>query len=139
MQIARQVFSIETGENGLLFFQDNTPAYIIRRFDIAPDGTKIKQEDFASLLGKTSLTHGGSFKYTGSYEDIATCIKRYVAAWQAEMAKFFKLVVFNYLFCSSDAHLKTFLCSKPRWRLSPFSCLRFTKCLAPCKRFRFCT
>lgn len=72
MQIARQVFAIETGENGLLFFQDNTPAYIIRRFDIVRDGTKIKQEDFASLLGKTSLTHGGSFKYTGSYEDIAT-------------------------------------------------------------------
>ena len=122
MQIARQVFAIETGENGLLFFQDNTPAYIIRRFDIARDGTKIKQEDFASLLGKTSLTHGGLFKYTGSYEDIATCIKRYVAAWQAEMATFFKLVVFNYLFCNSDAHLKNFSLQQTPdgdYRLSP--------------------
>lgn len=122
MQIARQVFSIETAENGLLFLGDDTPAYITRRFDIASDDTKIKQEDFASLLGKSSLTHGGYFKYTGSYEDIANGIKRYVAAWQVEMAKFFKLVVFNYLFCNSDAHLKNFSLQQTTdrdYRLSP--------------------
>lgn len=108
MQMARQVFDIPTAENGLLFFSDGKPAYITKRFDSTPDGLKIKQEDFASLLFRTSLTHGDKFKYGGSYEDIANGIKRYVAAWQPEMAKFFKLVVFNYLFCNSDAHLKNF-------------------------------
>ena len=106
MQMARQIFDISTAENGLLFFSDGKPAYITKRFDIAPDGLKIKQEDFASLLSRTSLTHGENFKYGGSYDDIANGIKKYVAAWQPEMAKFFKLVVFNYLFCNGDAHLK---------------------------------
>ena len=108
MQMARQIFNIQTAENGLVFFPDDKPAYITKRFDIASDGLKIKQEDFASLLSRTSLTHGEEFKYGGSYEDIAFGIRKYVAAWQPEMAKFFKLIVFNYLFCNSDAHLKNF-------------------------------
>lgn len=108
MQIARQVFDIQTAENGLIFFMDGNPAYITKRFDISVDGTKIKQEDFASIIGKSSLTHGDYYKYTGSYEDIALHIKKHVAAWKAETVKFFRLVVFNYLFCNSDAHLKNF-------------------------------
>lgn len=114
MQIAQQLFAIHTAENGLIFFADNTPAYITKRFDVQPDGSKIKQEDFASLLGKSSFTDGDNFKYSGSYEDIANCIKLYVAAWQPEMAKFFKLLVFNYLFCNSDAHLKNFSLQQTR-------------------------
>ena len=49
MQIARQVYNIITAENGIVFFSDDRPAYITKRFDVLPDNTKIAQEDFASL------------------------------------------------------------------------------------------
>ena len=108
MQIARQVYGIKTAENGLVFFRNGEPAYITLRFDYDADGNKIKQEDFASLAHKTVLTHGSDFKYTGSYEDAAAVLRANVSAWQVEMARFFTLVVFNYLFANGDAHLKNF-------------------------------
>lgn len=106
MQIACQVYKIPTAENGLVFFKNGEIAYITKRFDYDTDGNKIKQEDFSSLAHKTSATHGSDFKYTGSYEDVATLIRSHVAAWQVQMSRFFALVVFNYLFANGDAHLK---------------------------------
>src|SRR5579871_1251778 len=67
MQIARQVYQIETAENALVFFQNGTPAYITKRFDIAENGTKLAQDDFASLAGRTPQTHGEHYKYLGNY------------------------------------------------------------------------
>ena len=108
MQIASQVYKISTAANALAFFADGTPAYITRRFDYRADGSKIKQDDFASIAGKTERNSGADFKYTGSYEDIAKLMQQSVSAWQVEMAKYFTLVVFNYLFGNGDAHLKNF-------------------------------
>lgn len=108
MQIARQVYEIPTAENGMIFFSDGTPAYITKRFDILDDGTKIPQEDFASLIEKTAETHGEEFKYTGSYESIALKIKELVPAWRIETGKLFSLILFNYAFANGDAHLKNF-------------------------------
>ncbi len=108
MQIARQVFKIETAENGLLFDNDGNPIYITKRFDIATDGSKINQEDFASLRGKTKQLNGSDFKYQGSYEDIAAEIRKRVVAYPVELVKFFDLLVFNYIFGNNDAHLKNF-------------------------------
>ncbi|MCC8187167.1 MAG: HipA domain-containing protein, partial [Bacteroides sp.] len=108
MQIAKQVYSIRTAENGLIFFSDGRPAYITKRFDVLSDGSKIAQEDFASLTRKTTRTDGTDYKYSGSYEDIAIRIKEIVSAWQVEMERFYKLVLFNYLFSNGDAHLKNF-------------------------------
>jgi Uncharacterized protein related to capsule biosynthesis enzymes len=108
MQIARQVYAIPTAENALVFFQDGQPAYITKRFDLSTDGQKIKQEDFASLLQKTDETDGKHFKYTGNYTDMGLLFPKYVAAWQVEISRFFKLVLFNYLFANGDAHLKNF-------------------------------
>jgi len=108
MQIARQVYGMVTAENAMIFFSDGEPAYIAKRFDIKEDSTKIKQEDFASLAQKTSETHGKYFKYTGCYADIGVLFQKYVAARQVEVSKFFRLIVFNYLFSNGDAHLKNF-------------------------------
>lgn len=108
MQIARQVYDIPTAENGMIFFADGEPAYITRRFDVGADGSGIKQDDFASLVGRTAENAGGDFKYRGSYLDIAAKIRELLPAWQVEMAGFFRLVVFNYLFANGDAHLKNF-------------------------------
>lgn len=108
MQIARQAYRIQTAENALIFFQDEEPAYITRRFDVRADGSKVQQEDFASLLGKAAGLNGGNFKYTGDYLDVKKVFTGYVAAWKVEISKFFKLIVFNYIFANGDAHLKNF-------------------------------
>lgn len=54
MQIASQVFGIETAVNGLCFYANDEAAYLTRRFDITSMG-KRQQEDFASLMGYTKM------------------------------------------------------------------------------------
>lgn len=108
MQIARQVFEMKTAVCGLIFFDDGTPAYITRRFDYKPDGTKYQVEDFAALLGKSPEKEGDDYKYNASYLAIAKMIAKYVPAARVELLNFFRLVVFNYLFANGDAHLKNF-------------------------------
>jgi serine/threonine-protein kinase HipA len=108
MQIASQVYKIETASNALIFFEDGTPAYLTKRFDYKPDGTKYQIEDFATLLGCSPQTDAGEFKIKASYTDIACVIDQYVPAAKLEKIKFFTLVVFNYLFSNGDAHLKNF-------------------------------
>jgi len=108
MQIAKQVYGIKIAENALIFFKNGEPAYITKRFDIKPDGTKLGKEDFASLAGKTKDTAGPDFKYEYSYEEAGQLLKRYVPAYKVEIINYFKLIVFNYLFSNGDAHLKNF-------------------------------
>lgn len=108
MQIARQVFGIETAENAMIFFKDGAPAYITKRFDVRPEGEKWAQEDFASLAGLLPQTHGENYKYTGNYFDLFKLMKKYVPAYQVEAPKLFRLVLFNYLISNGDAHFKNF-------------------------------
>ena len=108
MQIASQIFKIKTAACGMIFFDDGSPAYITRRFDYKPDGTKYQLEDFAILMGKSPEKEGDDFKYNASYADIAKLIVEYVPAAITELTKFFQLVIFNYLFGNGDAHLKNF-------------------------------
>ena len=108
MQIARQVYNIRTAENAMIFFENEESAYITKRFDVNVDGSKTQQEDFASLQGKTAKLNGDNFKYTGSYFDVKQVFTTFVAAWKVEISKFFKLIVFNYIFANGDAHLKNF-------------------------------
>lgn len=109
MQIASQVFGIETAENGLCFFKGGEPAYVTKRFDVKPDGTKRRKEDFASLAGLTTQNGGKNYKYDVlTYEECGDLIGKYLPAWRVEMLKFFDLVIFNFLICNGDAHLKNF-------------------------------
>lgn len=108
MQIASQVYGIQTAANGLCFTSKGHPVYITRRFDILSDGSKLPMEDFASIIGKNEPSSGPQFKYNGSYEDIANAIRANVAAWMVDMERFFELVVFNYIYANGDDHLKNF-------------------------------
>lgn len=108
MQIASQVYGIVTAENGLCFTPKGNMIYITKRFDLAKDGSKYYMEDFASLLGKNEAENGTYFKYEGCFEDIARMIKQYIPAWMIAMERFFKLVVFNYIYGNGDDHLKNF-------------------------------
>ena len=108
MQIAKQVYGINTAENALVFFKNGSPAYITKRFDVQNNGEKLGKEDFATLAGKTKDNSGPNFKYDFSYEGAGLLIQRFVPAWRIEIEKFFSLVVFNFLFSNGDAHLKNF-------------------------------
>ena len=122
MQIARQVFGIETAENALVFFKDGTPAYITKRFDVDKDAVKLGQEDFASLAGRTPQTHGTNYKYLGNYLALFQLLESFVPAYKLEAPKLIKLLMFNYLFSNGDAHFKNFsLLETPMgdYRLSP--------------------
>lgn len=107
MQLAGQVFGIETATNALIFFKNGEAAYITKRFDVLPNKMKLKIEDFASLA-KKSPADGGNFKYDFSYAELGALIRKVVPAWRVEIEKFFSIVLFNYLFCNGDAHLKNF-------------------------------
>lgn len=108
MQIARQVYNIETADNALIFFKNEAPAYITKRFDVQPDGSKKAKEDFATLAGKTPQTHGEHYKYEGNYLELFQLMKKFLPAYRIETPKLFQLLVFNYLFSNGDAHLKNF-------------------------------
>tara|TARA_B110000046_G_C12961024_1_gene384546 strand:- start:298 stop:1290 length:993 start_codon:yes stop_codon:yes gene_type:complete len=107
MQLAKQVYKIQAATNGLIKFSDGELAYITKRFDRV-DGTKIKQEDFASLAIRSESSHGKNYKYDYNYEQIAMLIKKYLPTYKLELIKFFKLILFNYLVGNGDAHLKNF-------------------------------
>lgn len=122
MQIAKQVYGVAVAECALVFFKNGEPAYITKRFDYTNDGKKILQEDFASIIGKSSGKDGINYRNSGCYEEIATNMKKYVSAYDVDIENFFERIVFNYLFSNGDAHLKNFSLQKKEsgdYRLSP--------------------
>lgn len=121
MQIAARVYGIQTAANGLCVSSDGQLVYITRRFDILPDGTKAEMEDFASVCGRNEQTDGTHFKYSGTYEDIAVGIRKYVSSWMVDMERFFNLVVFNYIYGNGDDHFKNFSLIRQgeEYRLAP--------------------
>lgn len=121
MQIASQVYGIETAANGLCFFDNGEPAYITRRFDVHNRG-KYKQEDFAALLGYSKDNAGANYKYDkASYEECAGIIHCYVKAALVDIQRFFRLILFNFVTSNDDAHLKNFslIEYEGEYRLSP--------------------
>jgi serine/threonine-protein kinase HipA len=108
MQLAGQLFKITVPPNAIIHFSDNSPAYLVKRFDVKFDGSKYQQEDFAQIAQVTEETHGKNYKYDLSYEEIALLIKLHIPTSAIELEKFFRLVLFNYIFSNGDAHVKNF-------------------------------
>lgn len=109
MQLAQQVYGIETAACALCKFGNGQEAYLTKRFDITSNGGKFPQEDFASVAGLNKKNAGKDYKYDAlSYEDCADLIRAHAKAAPVEILKFFRLVVFNYLVLNDDAHLKNF-------------------------------
>lgn len=109
MQLAKTVYGIDTAPCCLCEFGNGQSAYLVRRFDIRPDGTKYALEDFAQLAGLNKSNGGEDYKYNIlSYEDCGELIRKYVKAAPVEMLKFFRIVTFNYITLNDDAHLKNF-------------------------------
>lgn len=107
MQIASDLFGIRTAENKCVRFADGELAYLTRRFD-RKDGNSLRQEDLCQIAGRSEETHGESYKYDFSYEEMADIIRMACPAAQIELPKVFHQIVFDYLFANGDAHLKNF-------------------------------
>lgn len=109
MQLARQAFKLPTAAGAMLQFALGQPAYLTRRFDVQTDGSRLLQEDFAQLAGRTERQHGPNYKYEYSYEEMGLLIRRLLpATYLPELSAFFQLLLFNYLVGNGDAHLKNF-------------------------------
>ncbi|MBF0432649.1 MAG: HipA domain-containing protein [Fibrobacteria bacterium] len=109
MQIAKQVFKMDVAECALVFFKDEqTPAYLTRRFDVMGNGEKRLQEDFAQIAQMSEDTNGNNYKYEFSYEEISMLLKKLVSTYTLQAERFFQLVLFNYFTNNGDAHLKNF-------------------------------
>jgi serine/threonine-protein kinase HipA len=108
MQIARQLSKIPAPPNAIIYFNDQNPAYLVKRFDVKQDGTKSQQEDFAQVAQVTEETHGKNYKHDLSYEELGTLIKKHISMHKVEVEKFLRLVLFNYIFSNGDAHVKNF-------------------------------
>lgn len=87
------------------FLSNNGGLFIMRRFDIAPDGLAIGFEDMCSLQAL-----GTARKYTGSYERIAKSISDFVSGAHLMEARkqFFAALVLSVMLRNGDAHLKNF-------------------------------
>ena len=107
MQIASRLFRIQTAENKCVRFADGELAYLTRRFD-RRNGAAIRQEDLCQIAGRSEETHGDTYKYDFSYEEMAEVIRMACPASRVELPKVFRQILFDYLFANGDAHLKNF-------------------------------
>jgi len=84
---------------------DNGGLFILRRFDVTPQGTFIGFEDMCSLQAL-----GTAQKYTGSYERVAKSIRDFVSGYHLPAAReqFFSTLVLSVLLRNGDGHLKNF-------------------------------
>lgn len=94
---------IEVPLHGLIYCEDSSLTYVIRRFDRTGRKGRLHVEDFAQLSGKTRDT-----KYDSSMEQVASVIDEYMTFPALEKLKLFKLTLFSFLVGNEDMHLKNF-------------------------------
>ena len=87
------------------FLSDNGGLFIMKRFDISPDGAYLGFEDMCSLQAL-----GTSQKYSGSYERVARSIRDFVSGEHLRAAReqFFATLVLSVILRNGNAHLKNF-------------------------------
>lgn len=87
------------------FLSDNGGLFIVRRFDVAPNGASIGFEDMCSLQAL-----GTAQKYSSSYERVGKSIRDFVSGERlmASREQFFTTLVLSVMVRNGDAHLKNF-------------------------------
>lgn len=106
MEIVRRVFRQPVAACALCYFGNGEAAYLTRRFDRVAGAENLHMEDFAAILGMQGGSSGRKYSY--SYEALATAIRETSTAPAADVLRFFRMVLINYLLCNGDAHLKNF-------------------------------
>lgn len=102
MTLAEAV-GIEIPVHGLVYSQDKSMAYFIKRFDRVGHRDKLIVEDFAQLGGFDRDT-----KYDSSMEKVINIVSKFCTFPKIEFIKLFKLTLFNFLIGNEDMHLKNF-------------------------------
>jgi serine/threonine-protein kinase HipA len=97
-----QIARIKTAPHSLIRLKSGNLAYITKRIDRTKKG-KLAMEDMCQLTER--LTED---KYHGSYEQIAKAILKYSATPGLDVVNFFEMVLFSFLTCNADMHLKNF-------------------------------
>lgn len=87
------------------YLSDNGGLFIMRRFDLTPEGESIGFEDMCSLQAL-----GTSQKYASSYERVAKSIGHFLRGENRLRARqqFFSTLVMSVMMRNGDAHLKNF-------------------------------
>jgi serine/threonine-protein kinase HipA len=95
---------IEVPRHGLVYAEDQSLVYFIRRFDrLGRPSDKVPLEDFAQLAGESRDT-----KYNASMERVAELIEKYCVFPLLEKQKLLHRTLFNFLVGNEDMHLKNF-------------------------------
>lgn len=82
--------------------------FVMKRFDLTPDGARLGFEDMAVLMGKPADAYG-RYKYEGSYENIARALHLYCGAETPQsLSRLFESVALSIMVRNGDAHLKNF-------------------------------
>lgn len=102
MRLAKAV-GVEVPVHGMVYNQDGTLTYFIKRFDRVGLGHKLAVEDFSQLLGYSRDT-----KYNSSMEKLITVIEKHCTFPKLEKVTFFRLTICNFLLGNEDMHLKNF-------------------------------
>lgn len=101
--VLAKTIDLEVPVHGLVYSKDRSMTYFIKRFDRFGHNKKLPVEDFAQLLGLDRDT-----KYQSSMEKLITVISTFCTFPKIELAKLFKLTLFNFLTGNEDMHLKNF-------------------------------
>ncbi len=96
-------FGLEAPDHGLLWAQDQSLVFWIRRFDRFGQKGRRHVEDFAQLAGERRDT-----KYAFSVERLIGLIERFCTVPQVEKARFFERFLFNWVVGNDDMHLKNY-------------------------------
>ncbi|MEX0995285.1 MAG: HipA domain-containing protein [Balneolaceae bacterium] len=107
---------IEVPLHGLIYAEDQTMLFMVRRFDRTGRSGKIHTEDLAQISGKTRQT-----KYDSSMEEVARILDRYCTFPLVEKMKLFRRTLFSYMTGNGDMHLKnlSIIHRKGKVELSP--------------------
>lgn len=87
------------------YLAENGGLFVMKRFDLTPEGRSLGFEDMCSLQGV-----GTAHKYASSYERVARSIRDFVSPEYQLQAReqFFKMLVLSLMVRNGDAHLKNF-------------------------------
>jgi len=98
-----QLAGIEVSPFGLISMEEGSIAYIARRFDRPPDGSKLRLEDFCQLSQLSPKE-----KYDSTSERCVRLVQKYTSEPGVEVLKLFRLLVFGWWSGNGDMHLKNF-------------------------------
>lgn len=102
MRLAAMI-DIEIPLHGMVYCEDGTLSYFIKRFDRYGHGKKLALEDFAQLSNGTRET-----KYDSSMEKLVPIIEQHCSFPVLEKLKLFRITLFCFLVGNDDMHLKNF-------------------------------